>query len=112
MEGMTRNPRTFRKFCLATTTFLGVRDAIMAEYEHTMCPSTLAVHKISAVKHKGKSPPYLHTLSRHLLSQLLLKLLVMRHQALPIVRTLGNCTNFHSQQMSSSCSELWYLLMF
>ena len=23
-----------------------------------MCPSTLAMHKISAVKHKGKSPTY------------------------------------------------------
>ena len=43
---------------LATTTFLGVRDAIMAEYEHTTCPSTLAVHRISAVKPKGKSPTY------------------------------------------------------
>ena len=43
---------------LATTTFLGVRDAIMAEFEHTTCPSTLAMHKISAVKCKGKSPTY------------------------------------------------------
>ena len=43
---------------LATTTFLGVRDAIMAESEHAMCPSTLAMHKISSVKHKGKSPTY------------------------------------------------------
>ena len=24
------------------------------------------------------------------------------------VRTLGNCTNFHSQQLSSSYTELWY----
>ena len=43
---------------LATTTFLGVRDAIMAEFEHAMHPSTLAMHKISAVKCKGKSPTY------------------------------------------------------
>ena len=43
---------------LATTTFLGVRDTIMAEFEHATCPSTLAMHKISAVKHKGKSPTY------------------------------------------------------
>ena len=43
---------------LAITTFLGVRDAIMAKYEHSMHPSTLAMHKISAVKHKGKSPTY------------------------------------------------------
>ena len=43
---------------LATTTFLGVRDAIMAKFEHATCPSTLAMHKISAVKRKGKSPTY------------------------------------------------------
>ena len=43
---------------LATTTFLGVRDAIMAEFKHSMYPSTLAMHKISAVKCKGKSPTY------------------------------------------------------
>ena len=43
---------------LATTTFLGVRDAIMAEYERASCPSTIAMHKISAVKHKGRSPTY------------------------------------------------------
>ena len=43
---------------LATTTFLGVRDTIIAEYEHTLRPSTLATHRISAVKHKGKSPTY------------------------------------------------------
>ena len=30
----------------------------MAEFEHTTCPSTLAMHKISAVKRKGKSPTY------------------------------------------------------
>ena len=35
---------------LATTTFLGVRDAIMAEYQCTLPPSTIAMHKISAVK--------------------------------------------------------------
>ena len=43
---------------LATITFLGVRDTIMAEYEHTSHPSTIAMHKISAVKCKGKSPTY------------------------------------------------------
>ena len=43
---------------LATTTFLGVRDTIMAKYEHASCPSTIAMHKISAVKHKGRSPTY------------------------------------------------------
>ena len=43
---------------LATTTFLGMRDAIMAEFERAMRPSTLAMHKISAVKCKGKSPTY------------------------------------------------------
>ena len=43
---------------LATTTFLGVRDAIMAEYERALRPSTIAMHKISAVKCKGKSPTY------------------------------------------------------
>ena len=43
---------------LATTTFLGVRDAIMAKFECSMRPSTLAMHKISAVKRKGKSPTY------------------------------------------------------
>ena len=43
---------------LATTTFLGVKDAIMAEFERSMCPLTLAMHKISAVKCKGKSPTY------------------------------------------------------
>ena len=43
---------------LVTTTFLGVRDTIMAEYKHTTCPSTLAVHRISPVKCKGESPTY------------------------------------------------------
>ena len=43
---------------LATTTFLGVRDTIMAEYKHTTHPLTIAMHRISAVKCKGKSPTY------------------------------------------------------
>ena len=43
---------------LVTTTFLGVRETIMAKYEHTTHPSTLAVHRISAVQCKGKSPIY------------------------------------------------------
>ena len=43
---------------LATTTFLGVRDAIMAKFERSMRPSTHAMHMISAVKCKGKSPTY------------------------------------------------------
>ena len=43
---------------LATTTFLGVRDTIMAEFECSTCPLTLAMHKIGAVKCKGKSPTY------------------------------------------------------
>ena len=43
---------------LATTTFIGVRDAIMAEFEHSMCPSTIAAHCISTVKREGKSPTY------------------------------------------------------
>ena len=30
----------------------------MAEFECSTCPLTLAMHKISAVKHKGKSPTY------------------------------------------------------
>ena len=30
----------------------------MAEYERALRPSTIAMHKISAVKHKGKSPTY------------------------------------------------------
>ena len=30
----------------------------MAEYERTLCPSTIAMHRISAVKCKGKSPTY------------------------------------------------------
>ena len=43
---------------LATTTFLGVRDTVMAKFECSMHPSTLAAHRISAVKRKGKSPTY------------------------------------------------------
>ena len=43
---------------LANVTFATVRDAIMAEYEQTARPSTLAAQKISAVKHKGKSPQF------------------------------------------------------
>ena len=35
---------------LATTTFLGVRDTIMAEFECSTRPSTLTAHHISAVK--------------------------------------------------------------
>ena len=60
---------------LATTTFLGVRDAIMAEYEHTSCPSTITMHKISAVKRKGKSPTY--TKQTHSKSAPLLEHIVM-----------------------------------
>ena len=30
----------------------------MAEYKHASHPSTIAMHKISAVKRKGKSPTY------------------------------------------------------
>ena len=41
---------------LANVTFTTVRDAIMAEYEQTARPSTLAAQKMSAVKRKGKSP--------------------------------------------------------
>ena len=43
---------------LANVTFAAVRDAIIAKYEQTSCPSTLAIQKISAVKHKGKSPTF------------------------------------------------------
>jgi hypothetical protein len=43
---------------LANVTFAAVRDAIMAEYEQTSRPSSLAVQKISAVKRKGKSPQF------------------------------------------------------
>ena len=37
---------------------MGVRDAIMAEYKYALRPSTIAMHKISAVKRKGRSPTY------------------------------------------------------
>jgi hypothetical protein len=43
---------------LANVTFASVRDAIMAEFEWTSRPSSLAVQKISAVKRKGKSPTF------------------------------------------------------
>ena len=43
---------------LANVTFTSVSDAIMVEYEQTACPSALAAQKISAVKHKGKSPQF------------------------------------------------------
>jgi hypothetical protein len=43
---------------LANVTFATVRDAIMAEFEQTSRPSSLAIQKISVVKHKGKSPTF------------------------------------------------------
>jgi gag-polypeptide of LTR copia-type len=43
---------------LANVTFASVRDAIMAEFEWTSFPSSLAVQKISVVKRKGKSPTF------------------------------------------------------
>jgi hypothetical protein len=43
---------------LANVTFASVRDAIMAEFEWTSRPSSLAMQKISAVKHKAKSPTF------------------------------------------------------
>jgi hypothetical protein len=47
---------------MANVTFNGVQDAIMAEWEHTACPTQLqgAHHadKIFAVKHKGQSPRF------------------------------------------------------
>ena len=43
---------------LATTTFIGVHDTIMAKYECNTHPLTISVHKMSAVKCKGKSPTY------------------------------------------------------
>ena len=43
---------------LANVTFASVRDAIMAEYEQTACPSALAAQRVSAVKRKGKSPQF------------------------------------------------------
>jgi hypothetical protein len=47
-----------RQNVLANVTFASVRDAIMAEFEWTSRPSSLAVQKISVVKHKGKSPTF------------------------------------------------------
>ena len=41
-----------------TTTFIGVHDAIMAKFEHSVHPSTIAAHWISAVKHNGWSPTF------------------------------------------------------
>ena len=35
-----------------------MREAVMAEFECTMCSSTIAMNKISAVKRKGKSPAF------------------------------------------------------
>jgi hypothetical protein len=45
---------------MANVTFDGVRDAIMAEFEHIACPAQLAhqADKISAVKCKGQSPHF------------------------------------------------------
>jgi hypothetical protein len=45
---------------MANITFDGVRDAIMAEFEHIAHPAQLAhqADKISAVKHKGQSPHF------------------------------------------------------
>ena len=43
---------------LATTTFIGICDTIMAKFERSTCPSTIAAHHISVVKCKGKSPTY------------------------------------------------------
>ena len=43
---------------LANVTFTSVRDAIMAEYERTARPSALAAQRVSAVKHRGKSPQF------------------------------------------------------
>jgi hypothetical protein len=45
---------------MANITFDGVRDAIMAEFEHTARPAQLAhqADKISAVKHKCQSPHF------------------------------------------------------
>jgi gag-polypeptide of LTR copia-type len=47
-----------RQNVLANVTFASVRDAIMAEFELTSCPSSLAIQKISAVKRKGNSPTF------------------------------------------------------
>ena len=43
---------------MANVTFIGVWDAILAEFEQTACPAQLAHHadRISVVKRKGQSP--------------------------------------------------------
>ena len=41
---------------LTNVSFQAMREAVMAEFEHTMCSSTIAVDKI--VKRKGKSPTF------------------------------------------------------
>ena len=43
---------------LTNVSFQAMREAVMAEFEHTTCSSTIAVNKISAVKRKGKSPAF------------------------------------------------------
>ena len=43
---------------LTNVSFQAMREAVMAEFEHTMCSSTIAVNKILAVKRKGKSPTF------------------------------------------------------
>ena len=43
---------------LSQVTFVGVWDAIMAEFEWTSHPSTMTNNKISAVKWKGMSPTF------------------------------------------------------
>ena len=40
---------------LTDVSFQAMREAVMAEFECTMCSSTIAVNEISAVKRKGKS---------------------------------------------------------
>ena len=43
---------------MTSVTFASVRQAIMAEFERTQCPSNNIATKISAVKRKGKSPQF------------------------------------------------------
>ena len=43
---------------LTNVSFQAMREAVMAEFEHTMCSSTIAVNKILAVKRKSKSPAF------------------------------------------------------
>ena len=43
---------------LTNVSFQAVREAVMAEFEHTTCSSTIAMNKILAVKRKGKSPAF------------------------------------------------------